>query len=164
MLETCHKERAGEAHWCIFLIYFTEVIRTYLCIFNNYSACNSHYYTVAVLGFENWVGQSGTIKRYIYAFFYLKSWGLKKRSSLITNYSMDSIIHCKTSYNSNSNKMQLLPYVWFINIFLDHKKTRWAKQKSELAKKLDRPINWVGQTLSWMGQCPAGPPAAPPQL
>ena len=38
------------------------------------------------------------------------------------------------------------------------------KQKSEWVKKLDGPINWVGQTLNWEGQCPASPPVAPPLL
>ena len=43
----------------------------------------------------------------------------------------------------------------------DQKATGWAKhKKGEWAKKLGGPIIWVGQTLNWVGQCPAGPPVA----
>ena len=36
------------------------------------------------------------------------------------------------------------------------------EEKIEWANKFGEPIKWVGQTLSWVGQCPTSPPVAPP--
>ena len=34
--------------------------------------------------------------------------------------------------------------------------------KNGWTKKIDGPMNWVGQTMNWVGQCPAGPPIESP--
>ena len=40
-------------------------------------------------------------------------------------------------------------------------KTGWAKPQKWLGQKLHRPINWMGQTLNWVCQYPAGSPVVP---
>ena len=35
-------------------------------------------------------------------------------------------------------------------------------QKDGWIKKFGEPINWEGQILNWMGQCPADPLVVPP--
>ena len=77
---------------------------------------------------------------------------------------MNSIIHCNTSYTAIQTRNNYYSTIETIIIFLDHKKTGGLNTKSGWAKKLDGSINWVGQTLNWMGQCPAGQPIAPPLL
>ena len=77
---------------------------------------------------------------------------------------MNSIIHCNTSYTAIQTRNNYYSTIETINIFLDHKKTGGLNTKKWVAKKLDGSINWLGQTLNWMGQCPAGQPIAPPLL
>ena len=77
---------------------------------------------------------------------------------------MNSIIPCNISYTAIQTRNNYYSNKEINNIFLNHKKLVGQTQKSGWAKKLDGPINCVGQTLNWMGQCPAGPPIASPLL
>ena len=82
----------------------------------------------------------------------------KKKEVLTNKYIMNSIIYCITSYK------QLLPE--YINYYyiLKSQKNRVGQTKKLVGKKLDGLINWVGQTLNRVGQCPAGPSIALPLL
>ena len=90
---------------------------------------------MVVLGYENWVGRSGTKKIHIHNFFYLEKLKTKKKV-LAYKYIMNSIIHCNTCYTAIQTRNNYYSTTETINIFLDHKKTgglntkKWVGQKT----------------------------------
>ena len=90
---------------------------------------------MVVLGYENWVGRSGTKKIRIHNFFYLENLKTKKKV-LAYKYIMNSIIHCNTSYTAIQTRNNYYSTIETITIFLDHKKTgglntkKWVGQKT----------------------------------
>ena len=70
--------------------------------------------------------------------------------SLITVYVISDV--------SNTSQIHATFLLIFMIKSLSYKKLMGHNTKNGWAKKFAGPMNWVGQTLKWVGQCQASPP------